>query len=180
MSNYPHGWLRRYRDAFSGQALVEFALVIPVFLFMLFGVVDMARFVFMNSSLSQAAREGARLGAVEAYWVGHTTATDQACNAAGGPVCRANLAQLRADILAAANGLMVGTGTITDANLHVTCEDPAPVGAWTSPTHSCTFPQDVGGPLSVRVVLDYHPITPIIGQMFPSITSAASATMVIN
>ncbi len=148
---------------------------------MLFGVVDMARFVYLNSSLSQAAREGARLGAVEAYWVGHTTTTDPACNAAGGPVCRANLSELRTDILGAANRMMVGTGTITLANLHVSCDaTTGPTGAWTSPPKTCTFPQDIGHVISVRVVLAYTPITPFIGQMFPSITSAASATMVIN
>ena len=35
----------------SGQGLVEFALVIPIFLLMLFGVVDAGRYVYMNSIL---------------------------------------------------------------------------------------------------------------------------------
>ena len=50
------------RHAIQGQArrLVEFALVLPVFLLMLFGLIDVGRYVYMNSVLSQAAREGAR------------------------------------------------------------------------------------------------------------------------
>ncbi len=47
----------------TGQTLVEFALVLPVFLVVLFGLLDVGRYVYMNSVLSQAAREGARLGA---------------------------------------------------------------------------------------------------------------------
>ena len=54
----------------GGQTLVEFALVFPVFILLLFGIVDAGRFVYMNSVLSQAAREGARLAAVEASWIG--------------------------------------------------------------------------------------------------------------
>ena len=55
-----------------GQALVEFALVFPVFMLILFGVIEVARFVYTDSALSQAAREGARLAAVEARWIGDT------------------------------------------------------------------------------------------------------------
>ena len=50
----------------TGQALVEFALILPVFLLLLFGLIDVGRYVYMNTVLSQAAREGARLGAAEA------------------------------------------------------------------------------------------------------------------
>ena len=41
----------------GGQSLVEFALVFPVFLLLIFGLIDMGRFAYMNSTLSQAARE---------------------------------------------------------------------------------------------------------------------------
>ena len=77
----------RRRGSARGQSLVEFALVLPVFLFMLFGLVDVSRFVYLNSTLSQAAREGARLGSVEASYRG---STDPACGKAGGPVCPAH------------------------------------------------------------------------------------------
>ena len=52
------------------RALVEFALVLPIFLLVVFGVFDAGRLVYTNSVLSQAAREGARLAATEAGWVG--------------------------------------------------------------------------------------------------------------
>ena len=49
-----------------GQALVEFTLAIPLFALAMFGLLDVGKLVYTNSVLSQAAREGARLGATEA------------------------------------------------------------------------------------------------------------------
>jgi len=50
----------------EGQALVEFALIIPIFLALLFGVVDLGRVIWANDSLASAAREGARYASVHA------------------------------------------------------------------------------------------------------------------
>lgn len=155
-----------------GQSLVEFALILPFFLFALFGLLDIGRLVYMHSTLSQAAREAARVEAVEAYWVG---STDPSCNLAGGPVCPANLSALRADVLAAANRMMVPFGSITATRLYTKCDAAAPAGTWTDQTCSAK-----SGLASVRLELVFTPITPVIGQLFPSITSSAAATMVIN
>jgi Flp pilus assembly protein TadG len=46
------------------QALIEFALISPVLLLLLFGIIDIGRAVFYYDSLSHAAREGARAAAV--------------------------------------------------------------------------------------------------------------------
>lgn len=42
------------------QALIEFSLVSPVLLLMLFGIVDLGRGIFYYDTLNHAAREGAR------------------------------------------------------------------------------------------------------------------------
>ena len=42
------------------QALIEFALVSPVLLLLLFGIIDIGRAVFYYDTLNHAAREGAR------------------------------------------------------------------------------------------------------------------------
>jgi Flp pilus assembly protein TadG len=57
---------RLRRRSGRGQALVEFALVIPIFLLLIFGLVDLGRAVFANNSLAEAARDGARYGSVQA------------------------------------------------------------------------------------------------------------------
>lgn len=56
--------LRRGRP--RGQALVEFALVIPIFVLLIFGLVDLGRAVFVNNSVAEAARDGARHASVQA------------------------------------------------------------------------------------------------------------------
>ena len=56
----PNASARRGR----GQALVEFALVLPVFLLMLVALFDLGRAVFAYNTLTNAAREGVRLAIV--------------------------------------------------------------------------------------------------------------------
>jgi len=169
-------------DHGRGQSLVEFALVVPIFILMLFGLVDMGRLVHANSALSQAAREGARVASVQAYWIG-ATGTD--CGP-GGPTCPANEAAFRANVLTAANGMMVAVATINDAHLHLSCTGAsaaAPSGAWTSPPNGCSSAnvrQSPGARVSVRVAMDFQPITPIIGQLIGTLSLSGSVTMSIN
>lgn len=47
-----------------GQGLVEFALALPIFLLVLFGLIDVGRGVFAANSLNNAAREAGRMAAV--------------------------------------------------------------------------------------------------------------------
>ena len=47
-----------------GQAMVEFALVLPIFAILLFGIIDIGRYVYTANALSNGAREGARAGSV--------------------------------------------------------------------------------------------------------------------
>ncbi len=53
----PHGQRR-------GQALVEFALVLPIFLLIVLAVFDVGRLVFTYNSITNGAREGVRLAIV--------------------------------------------------------------------------------------------------------------------
>lgn len=52
------------RQRRKGQALVEFALVIPIFLLLFVALFDVGRAVFAYNTLTNAAREGARLAIV--------------------------------------------------------------------------------------------------------------------
>lgn len=53
-----------FRQRRRGAALVEFAVVSIVFFMFLFGIVEFAQIVWINSMLDSAAREGARYAAV--------------------------------------------------------------------------------------------------------------------
>jgi hypothetical protein len=179
------------KHSLRGQALVEFALVFPVFMLILFGVIEVGRFVYTDNALSQAAREGTRLAAVEARWIGDTglscVGSPSQITAAnpGAHVCPANPAALKADVIGAVNRMVVGLGTIS--TVYLSCNagditDPAPSGEWvetTVPYPSCGgngTPNGSGDLVSVRIVFQYHPIIPIIESM----SRTASATMAIN
>jgi hypothetical protein len=51
----------------AGQALVEFALVVPIFLILLFGLIEVGRYIYLNNAFNEAAREAARFGSVEQW-----------------------------------------------------------------------------------------------------------------
>jgi Flp pilus assembly protein TadG len=48
----------------DGQSIVEFALVLPILLLVLFGVTEFGRAIMVTNVLNTASREGARLAAV--------------------------------------------------------------------------------------------------------------------
>ena len=51
-------------DKTRGQAMVEFALVIPIFILLMVGLFDFGRVVWVNDTLATAAREAARFAIV--------------------------------------------------------------------------------------------------------------------
>ena len=57
--------IRRRRRHVRGQSLVEFGLILPVFLLIVFGIIDFGRAVFAYSTLNSAAREAARVAVVD-------------------------------------------------------------------------------------------------------------------
>jgi Flp pilus assembly protein TadG len=63
MNTFP----RRRRGTKRGQALVEFALVLPIFILLLVAIFDLGRAVFAYNTLTNAAREGARMAIVNQY-----------------------------------------------------------------------------------------------------------------
>lgn len=80
----------KFRHIAKGQSLVEFALVIPILLLVIFGLFDLGYAVFIKNMISNAAREGARTGII-------ITKTD---------------ADIRARVNAAAPGLNLSTAQI--------------------------------------------------------------------
>ena len=186
----------RRRQGQTGQGLVEFALALPVFLFVMFGLVDVGRLIYANSALSQAAREGARLAATEAGWIGVPDSgcvSDDSAISSGNPgahVCPADVTGFKAHVVSAVNRMTVSLGAISA--VHISCNDgsaldPAPISAWTE-TSGGNGCQDGSGNansaagelVSVRVEHIYQPITPIISSIIGSMALSGSATMVVH
>ena len=53
------------RRGSRGQAIVEFALVLPFLVLLFFGLIDVGRAIYVGNAAAQAAREGARWGSVQ-------------------------------------------------------------------------------------------------------------------
>jgi Flp pilus assembly protein TadG len=54
---------RRFWRATTGNALTEFALSLPIFLYMVCGITDMARLLYQQTTLQNAVRAGGRFAA---------------------------------------------------------------------------------------------------------------------
>jgi hypothetical protein len=174
-----------------GQALVETALVLPIFLLVLFGLVDGGRFVYTDSVMSQAAREGARLASVEALWIKTNTPVpnDPSCVATAGAinpgvnpgahVCPATTAVLLGDVKTAANRMTAGVGQISQVDLRCDPASSPPAAGWVADLNSCAN-RKADDIVSVRVVYLYGPITPIVGQIIGKVSRSGVASMAIN
>ena len=162
--------MARARSGQRSQALIEFALVSPVLLLLLFGIVDIGRAVFYFDTLNHAAREGARTAV-----------------RASGQLPR------NADVLATVTTQMIGApvtapcpqGPVTTATppnnaawLYITEPNP-PTSIETTPppnapggefpalaAGSCSAVNPAGGNQPVQVTLRFNLIliTPVIAQ----------------
>ena len=153
------------------QALIEFALISPVLLLLLFGIVDIGRAVFYYDTLNHAAREGAR-AAVRA----------------------SNQLPTNADVLTAVNTQMIGVpvsepcpqGPVTAATppanqawLYVTEPNPpstvevappanAPGGEFAAAAAgSCSAVNPAAGNQQLQVMLRFNLVlvTPVLSQL---------------
>ncbi|MEX1334016.1 MAG: TadE family protein [Candidatus Limnocylindrales bacterium] len=191
-------WLRRRprRERDAGQTLVEFAIVLPVFLLMVFGLIDVGRLVYTNATLSQAAREGARLAAAEARWIGSNhpacvaDATGITAARPGAHVCPVDIAAFKSHVAEAVERMTVAVGPI--ASVYVSCNDgsvsdPVPSGRWTEASGGNGCDDGLGNPVSsqgelvsVRLEYTYDLFTPVVSSIIPSTLLSGSATMIIN
>jgi hypothetical protein len=56
-------WTKKIKNKQYGQAMAEFALTLPIFLLLVFGVIELSRFFLVYSSVYTASREASRYGA---------------------------------------------------------------------------------------------------------------------
>jgi hypothetical protein len=134
-----------------GQALVEFALVIPLVILLFMGLFDFGRAIFAYNSLSNAAREGARLAIVDQTVV------------AGIPVAATEAASQ-------ATGLGLVPSDVTAVRVSYLLPDLSGPCAGRS----------LGCIAEVAVHYKYTAITPIIGSLIGSIDLKASTQLPIE
>jgi Flp pilus assembly protein TadG len=136
------------KKAARGATLVEFALVLIMFLMLLLGIIDFGRFFFVQHTLQFATREGTRLALVGGIL------TDPQ----GNPLSRsASIVKKIKDNAALA--VDPAQMTISIYKITATYTDP---GAWQGQ-------QNAGNPgdyMRVRTQYTYRFLTPLIGQFF--------------
>jgi hypothetical protein len=144
--------MRRRRS--RGQSLVEFALVLPIFLLLFFAIVDFGSAIFTYNSLTNAAREGARLAIVN---------------------------QDTASIIARAEG-QISVGEINAPNVTVNFYNPADDGSGLADTSSPCTPAAFGCIAVVSFESTYRPLTPIIGRILfkNGVTFTATSSLTVE
>ena len=128
----------RARGQSRGQGLVEFALVFPLFILLVMAIVDLGLSVFAYNSITNAAREGARLAIVNQDSAKVTARATSQASVARSQTVTVNYYQANPD------------GTPDTAS-------PCPVGSATFIAVGCLAVVTFQG--------SYAPITPIIGSI---------------
>jgi len=160
---------QRRRRGQSAQSLTEFALILPVLMLILLGVVDFGRVFYYWTSIANAAREGAR------YGITHPTAITS--------TCKADPSNVKYRVKQEAGS----TVTLADSNIAVYWVD-ATTGTRTDAAANCNpLPGDQRiyqnpNALRVDVFYDFQAITPLISNFWGGggLRIASSTTMVLE
>ena len=127
--------MRRRRAATDshdrGSVAVEFALLLPVLLLIIFGTIDFGRAINAQITLTQAAREGARLASLGYPATGTNSVTSRTQSAATG------LSNVTVTVTTCAAGAGAGVDGVVSVSYPFTFITP--VGAFASMFGTATF-----------------------------------------
>ena len=162
MSGLARRGRRRQRD--RGQGLVEFALVIPIIVLLIAAFAEIGRAVYAYNTIANAARQGARVAAVNQ--IANVTECDESR-----PVEDPYEPHwsIRGCVLVAAKTL-----GITAANVSVSYASPP------STTLSCSPTLHVGCLATVTVTYDYSVATPFVNMLIGPFTMSQASEMPVE
>jgi len=142
----------------KGQSLVEFALVFPLLALLVFALLDLGRAVYVYNTLANAARQGARVAAVNQ-------------NASSGGNCDP-LDRTRWSVVVC----------ILDAGVSIPIQLTDIDIQYNDTTGTSCADRELDPPciVSVTVSQDYVPFTPIIGDLFGPLHLESTSEMPIE
>ena len=162
---------RPARNRQRSQALIEFALISPVLLLLVFGIIDIGRAVFYYDTIAHAAREGART-AVRASAPMPTNGDVLATvsrQMIGAPVTEpCPQGPVTASVPPANSAWVYVTETDPPASIEASPPMNAPGGEYPAPSNgSCSAVNPASGNASLEVTIRYNLIliTPVISQL---------------
>jgi TadE-like protein len=174
-----------FEDAQRSQALVEFAIVAPLLLLLLFGVVDFGRVIYVYVTINQAVNEGARTAIRDSPMLPTDADVEAAVKTHAIDVSLANPCP-NGPITSAVPPANQGWIYITEPNPPSTPEplspslQDAPGGqTWVVSNGTCSAINPAHGhaPLQVTIRFNFAPFTPLIQQLTAnSIIIVAAAT----
>jgi Flp pilus assembly protein TadG len=131
------------KPAEGGQSLVEFALVLPIFLLLLFAVIDGGRAIFAYNQMSQVTRAVARVASTTCF------ETTPRCDRTTGSIANSIASQ--------------AAGYQSPVSWTVECVDPETGTVRTTGNNSCT----VGDHVRVSIAASFTLLTPVASSFGP-------------
>ena len=173
------------RSPQRSQAIVEFALIAPILILLLFVIVDFGRVIYIYATLNQAVNEGARTAIRDSALLPTNADVESAVRQHAVDVSLANPCP-NGPITSATPPTNQGWIFITEPNPPATVEalspslENAPGGQmWAVPSGSCsaTNPAHDHAPLQITIRYNFVPFTPLIQQLAANhiVISAAAA-----
>lgn len=141
----------RLHERSRGQAMVEFAIAAPLVFLIILGLFDVGRLVFINNELSEAAREGARWGAVQGRAA----------------------AEFAGDDAAVSDEVISRITVAPNPDVALSC------GARRDP-ENVVGDCDSGDLLTIDVSSSVKPITPLVGDIIGPLVLTSQAQMTIH
>ncbi|HEY0444503.1 MAG TPA: TadE/TadG family type IV pilus assembly protein [Candidatus Limnocylindrales bacterium] len=150
------------RDRGRGQALVEFALVVPILFLLLFAIIDVSRYVYSWNALNEASRAGARAGSVSIW--------PPDCSGLTREACVKTIAKNRITAVSLALG-----------DVTVQCQRRAPNGTLSAvATDNCNGSWRANDIMTVTITKDFTLLTPVFAQILPSLTMTGQTTVTVD
>lgn len=176
------GWRR---NAERSQSIVEFSLIAPILIVLIFGVVDFGRLIYVYATINQAVNEGARTAIRDSPLLPTNVDVQTAVRRHAVDVSLANPCP-NGPITSAAPPANNGWIYITEPNppsgveaLSPTLQNAPGGQMWSTASGSCsaTDPAHEHAPLQITIRYNFVPFTPIIQQLTANrivITAAAT------
>lgn len=155
---------RRHRRGQRGQSLVEFAFVLPIIVLVIVAFIEIGRAVFAWNTIANAARQGARVAAVNQLSVLTDCDESRPIEDPYEPHW-----SIRGCAIAAAGAL-----GITAANVTVSYSSPP------STTLTCSPTLHVGCLAAITVTYNYAISTPFVNWFIHSFTMSQTSEMPIE